>query len=258
MSQRPATGFGPFLETMRAVQQPCGSEVALGMQLFSLTIAARARRAIEIGRWKGFSALAIAGGMAFLDQGLRRVPFACMRPDVDYEEVFRPGGRHLTSIDPDDGQNLQEAKTNLAKNGLSEYVTFHHGLSWDFEPDGLYDLIFIDGDHSYEAVVKDCARYIPHVRPGGFYVLHDVFTDYPNVGFDEAAGWTFQDGPETVPNSGPLKAIHELMNGDADWVQDLSSGEDEFQDRATIIDTGFMSLAVFERSGGSFDQLRWK
>lgn len=36
------------------------------------------------------------------------------------------------------------------------------------------DLLFIDADHSYEAVKADYAAYAPLVRPGGCVVFHDV------------------------------------------------------------------------------------
>lgn len=36
------------------------------------------------------------------------------------------------------------------------------------------DFLFIDGDHSYEAVKRDYELYGPLVRPGGLIALHDV------------------------------------------------------------------------------------
>lgn len=40
-------------------------------------------------------------------------------------------------------------------------------------PDGTLDYIFIDGDHSYEAVYKDLRNYFSKVRPGGIFSGHD-------------------------------------------------------------------------------------
>jgi predicted O-methyltransferase YrrM len=40
------------------------------------------------------------------------------------------------------------------------------------------DLLFIDGDHSYEGVKADFANYSSLVRPGGLIVLHDIVPDY--------------------------------------------------------------------------------
>jgi len=38
-------------------------------------------------------------------------------------------------------------------------------------------LVFIDGGHSYEAVVTDYKCWHPHLLPGGFLVFHDIFLD---------------------------------------------------------------------------------
>jgi predicted O-methyltransferase YrrM len=40
------------------------------------------------------------------------------------------------------------------------------------------DLLFIDGDHSYEGVKADFANYSSLVRPGGLIVLHDIVPAY--------------------------------------------------------------------------------
>lgn len=37
-----------------------------------------------------------------------------------------------------------------------------------------YDLIFIDGDHSYDGVKADYETYAPLVRPGGLIAFHDI------------------------------------------------------------------------------------
>lgn len=40
------------------------------------------------------------------------------------------------------------------------------------------DVLFIDGDHSYEAVRGDFERYAPLVRRGGLIALHDINEDF--------------------------------------------------------------------------------
>ena len=35
------------------------------------------------------------------------------------------------------------------------------------------DLLFIDGDHSYNGALSDLTRYTPHVKHGGFLAIHD-------------------------------------------------------------------------------------
>lgn len=43
------------------------------------------------------------------------------------------------------------------------------------------DLLFIDGDHTYEGVKKDWEMYSPLVRPGGMIVFHDVAGNYDDT-----------------------------------------------------------------------------
>lgn len=38
-------------------------------------------------------------------------------------------------------------------------------------------LVFIDGGHSREAALTDYRAWAPHVRPGGFLAIHDLFPD---------------------------------------------------------------------------------
>jgi len=40
------------------------------------------------------------------------------------------------------------------------------------------DLLFIDGDHTYEGVKADFVNYSPLVRKGGLIVFHDIVTDF--------------------------------------------------------------------------------
>lgn len=39
---------------------------------------------------------------------------------------------------------------------------------------GRYDLIFVDGDHTYDGVSRDFAAYSPLLRPGGIIAFHDI------------------------------------------------------------------------------------
>lgn len=64
---------------------------------------------------------------------------------------------------------------------------------------GELDLVFIDGDHSYEGVKADIEAWLPKVRRGGILAGHDYYTRWPGVvrAVDEA----FEDlefMPDTV------------------------------------------------------------
>lgn len=43
------------------------------------------------------------------------------------------------------------------------------------------DLLFIDGDHTYEGVKKDWEMYSPLVRPGGMIAFHDIAGSYDDT-----------------------------------------------------------------------------
>jgi predicted O-methyltransferase YrrM len=48
-------------------------------------------------------------------------------------------------------------------------------------PDGTrFDVLFIDGDHSFEGCYADLVNYVPLVKPGGLVLVHDI---RPNDGY---------------------------------------------------------------------------
>jgi len=42
----------------------------------------------------------------------------------------------------------------------------------NFHPDAI-DLLFVDSDHNYEAVVRDLYAWLPKTRPGAWLLMHD-------------------------------------------------------------------------------------
>lgn len=56
----------------------------------------------------------------------------------------------------------------------------------------LFDFVYLDADHSYEAVAADIAAWLPLVRPGGIIAGHDYVPD----------GWHPYDDPITAVAEG--------------------------------------------------------
>ncbi len=119
---------------------------------------------VEIGSARGKSACFI--GLALRENGLGR----------------------LYAIDPhcptawNDTASVETYETmrrNLRQLGLEPYVEIIRSRSdaatreWS-EP---IDLLFIDGDHSYEAVRQDWLAFSPFVRPFGVVLFHDTLWD---------------------------------------------------------------------------------
>lgn len=96
----------------------------------------------EIGTYKGDFARAILDVMAPAQLHLADVTFSLCRPDV--------------LADP--------------------RVARHEGMSVAFlnsQPDASFDMIYIDADHGYGAVVADIAAAAPKVKPGGYLLFND-------------------------------------------------------------------------------------
>lgn len=73
-----------------------------------------------------------------------------------------------------------------------------------------FDLIFVDGDHSYDGVLRDCC-WTEFVNEGGYAVFHDCY-DYDDPG----------KAHELVP--GVNKAVEEWWSGADNWRELRSAG----------------------------------
>jgi predicted O-methyltransferase YrrM len=91
----------------------------------------------------------------------------------------------IVSVDLEIPPHLAAARRRLARAGqqvVSLAGDSHSDAMRDRVRQALagrpLDVLFIDGDHSYEGVKRDWELYSPLVRPGGLIGLHDVHEDY--------------------------------------------------------------------------------
>jgi hypothetical protein len=67
--------------------------------------------------------------------------------------------------------------------GFQEYCAvypatrFHEIRSLDFVPEQVYDLVFLDGDHTYDYLRQEFAHFLPHAR---LIALHDIVSTHPH------------------------------------------------------------------------------
>lgn len=59
-----------------------------------------------------------------------------------------------------------------------------------------FDLIYIDGDHTFDTVIKDINNYAPLITPGGFLVMDDASNNIP--------GSTFWKGHQQVSDAAEI------------------------------------------------------
>lgn len=121
--------------------------------LYRLVSSLTAPAVVEIGRYRG--------GTTFL--------------------LAAAGGRVLSlEIDPAVGSSDALLRQALERYGLSGRVTTEiaDSKAYPVEPTA-YDVVFIDGDHTYDGARADVERWLPGVAPGGHLILHDAFLPSP-------------------------------------------------------------------------------
>lgn len=112
-----------------------------------------ARTIVELGTFEGKTAVALAqvspGNVYSVD------PFTPGRLGICYGAVIARVAQRRAKAD-----NLQ----------------FLRGFSHDIAPhfDGPIDMLFIDANHSYDAVRRDWEDWTPKLRAGGVVAMHDV------------------------------------------------------------------------------------
>ena len=99
---------------------------------------------------------------------------------------------HLYAIDPhmptqwNDGtlhDTFPVISRNVERLGLEKTVTIMRKISGEAAKDWnrKIDLIFIDGDHSYEGVKNDWNHFLPHLHPFSFAIFHDTMWEVGRV-----------------------------------------------------------------------------
>jgi MMP 1-O-methyltransferase len=125
---------------------------------------------VEIGSWKGRSTAWL--GFGLLDRGE-----GC----VYAVDTWKGSGERVHQqmlADYAAGQLLEEFLQNMRGLGLAAHVCAMQGdsvaVARKWAPDTPIGLLFIDGDHDYEAVRADFEFWSPLVAPDGFIVFDDV------------------------------------------------------------------------------------
>jgi predicted O-methyltransferase YrrM len=132
--------------------------------LFGLVETLQPSVCVEIGSARGLSACYV--GMALKHRGHGKL-YA-----IDPHE--RTNWNDTDSVDTYDIM-----QRNLRACGVEQYVEIIRAYSNDAAKNWTrpIDMIFIDGDHSYEGVKTDWDLFVPFVRPSGVVIFHDTIWD---------------------------------------------------------------------------------
>lgn len=136
-----------------------GIEPWKSLLLYSLVRCGGLKAVVEIGVYRGSTLVWLAQAIA--DHG-------------------RGGTVYAIEVHP---YHIATAEVNIQAADLEDYVTWKEGDSSRMGasiPDGL-DLVFVDGDHSYEGVKRDFEMFWPKLKEGGIMVFDDVIS-WPGCG----------------------------------------------------------------------------
>ena len=87
---------------------------------------------------------------------------------------------HVSAVDPFPNDTFAQHSRNMARIGVLDRIVYFKMLSEAaakqyLQNDGqLIDVLFIDGDHSTDAVLIDILMWLPMVEVGGVVIFHDT------------------------------------------------------------------------------------
>lgn len=70
-------------------------------------------------------------------------------------------------------------------NGLRDNLDVIVGDSHTYHAGDMIDVLFLDGQHSYEGVVEELDDFFGCLKPGGSMFLHDIHIEGVHKAFDE-------------------------------------------------------------------------
>lgn len=90
---------------------------------------------------------------------------------VDPYVAYDDGGIQITQEKLD--AQFAAAQENISEFDRATIVKEYSDKVASFVEDELLNYIFIDGDHSYDGVLKDLENFYSKVKPGGIFAGHD-------------------------------------------------------------------------------------
>jgi len=132
---------------------------------------------VEIGSWKGRSTAALGlGSMAGKGHSVYAVD-----PFYQIADARKTSLGNLAPEVERTGPELLRRNLDAAGvNGAVKMVHYDSASGSQHVPDGIA-VLFIDGDHSFQAVCRDLDVWLPKVADGGFVMMHDCTTTDPGV-----------------------------------------------------------------------------
>jgi len=162
-----------------------GVEGEVGEFLYGLVRVLKPKRVLTTGIYTGISDMYIGQGL--VDNGFG----ASTALEVDMHHINR-------------------ARELWKKAGVSEVITSVNGESLKFQPEGQYELMFLDSEPHLR--FKELVRFYDFIAPGGFIFIHDLHEHFSQEDNKEHGfGWPFNKLPIEIVQmfqQDKLRAFH--------------------------------------------------
>jgi predicted O-methyltransferase YrrM len=177
-------------ETLPSFQaiSPEDENLGLGHLYYGFTRTLRPKNVCVIGSKAGFSVVMFAQGLKD-NCGARIKEVTCWDTELEEKDVkgkvfFVDPSYSSERNDPNNWygigfwDNEEKTKEHWKKFGLEDYITHYKMTSAQFLeheecPDSI-DLLFIDGDHSFEGISHDFNAFYNRLSPNAVIMAHDV------------------------------------------------------------------------------------
>lgn len=158
---------------------------------------------VELGAWVGKSAMAIAGAMPLGVDYLIHCVDQWAFPKGDHLWMTKPMAdacmRRVEAGDQDPifSQFRKNVEPLINRGRLHYYRNTTDDQAKQWNGDSFIDIIYIDADHSCEAVTQDLTDWVPKVKAGGL-IIGDDYRAFESV--REAVDKFFPNGVKTLGN----------------------------------------------------------
>ena len=155
---------------------------------------------VEIGSWMGKSSVIFGTAIANKPDGVVH----CIDP-FDGRGDTRSCVRYAREMSSLDRRLIEQFRHNVMRFGVADRIEVHVGISEQviLEWSGPIDLLFIDGDHSYECVKADFLGWTPWLAEGALVCFHDTWMEAPAG----ATEW----------HRGPGQIVQECVERNSEW-----------------------------------------
>ena len=128
---------------------------------------------VEVGSWYGKSTAYMAVAIANSKKNIK----------FDAVDTWRGSPEHQKGEEYEDENAINDTLFNVFQENMKPAAGYYNPVKMDsieaskqYEDESL-DFVFIDGDHSFEAALKDFQNYYPKIKKGGIFAGHDIQLD---------------------------------------------------------------------------------